>query len=217
MDKIHFEVSELNMDIINNIFGKNDDATIEEYLTSEAITNMATVVGLTSDIVSAASIRSKLTGTTDVVQTTDTTKQEPAGAKPVCSREIHGVSIKLYDIDDRIKLSFSMNDKLIDSVKIKKHTEDMHDFSIEDLGSGISDGNVYISIAVCEESDAEIPYSFEMWFMVTPSGEMENDNINHWDHNEYSSYEIFDVITGKFGDYREAQVHNYNASVAGRN
>ncbi len=68
MDKIHFEVSELNMDIINNIFGKNDDATIEEYLTSEAVTNMAKVVGFTSGTVSVDSIRSKLTGTTDVLQ-----------------------------------------------------------------------------------------------------------------------------------------------------
>lgn len=50
---------------------------------------------------------------------------------------------------------------------------------VEDIGSGNADGNVYLSIAVTKDTDDDIPYSFEMWFQTTPSGEIVGSCINN--------------------------------------
>lgn len=59
MDRIQFEINELNTDIINNIFNKNDDSIISEYLTAETIVNIAKFLGLDSNNASVAYIRNK--------------------------------------------------------------------------------------------------------------------------------------------------------------
>ncbi len=266
MDRIQFEINELNTDIINNIFNKNDDSIISEYLTAETIVNIAKFLGLDSNNASVAYIRNKFYESNDTSEKQEQTESSSAGcadvseidlavinnifsnnddktifstytfckiaemarsvglkddcklltsirnklygkyeslaSEPTWSGTICGVSVDLHDVADSLQLLITQDEKILDIVTVPKYTSGLHKFYMEDLGSGTDGENVYMSMAVVEDTAGDIPYSFDIWFVVSSTGQIEKFHKNDWDNCKYSDYEVFDPVTNQFTNCR---------------
>lgn len=121
---------------------------------------------------------------------------------------VENVRIDCY-IMDKEKICLILMDNitnvLLHTKVIHKLTSGLDEYVIDDLRSGTTDSGLRcLSIAVCEDTEDEIPFSKELAYYVKSGNTVELYSENGWSNGELHSYNEYSESKQDFRLFRPA-------------